>query len=164
MGLCSKCGDLVRDRHRIRLVHLHNGARNDIHNLHAQKEFPEEPYPYFRSPSSSNVPCAHSHRKSIVELGSIYLGSVAMVGLMILMLEHLYKQRMVDSPTRAYFLVLMSLMAVMMAGLFLWIIQGSELLFVSSILAEMVLYFNAALAQSSFKRTPVSASARRSLG
>ncbi len=90
---------------------------------------------------------------------SIYLGSVAMVGLMVLMLEHLFKQRMVDSPTRAYFLGLMSLMAVMMAGLFLWIIQGNELLFVSSILAEMVLYFNAALAQSSFKRTPASASA-----
>ena len=65
---------------------------------------------------------------------SIYLGSVAMVGLMVLMLEHLYKQRMVDSPTRAYFLGLMSLMAVMMAGLFLWIIQGNELLFVSSII------------------------------
>ena len=88
---------------------------------------------------------------------SIYLGSVAMIGLMILMLEHLYKQRMLDSPTRAYFLILMSLMAVMMAGLFLWVIQGNELIFIASILGEMILYFNAALAQSSFKRTPVPA-------
>ena len=33
----------------------------------------------------------------------------------------------------------------MMAGLYIWIIQGSSLLFVISIIAEMVLYFNVIL-------------------
>lgn len=93
---------------------------------------------------------------------SIYVGSIAMVGLMILVLEHIFKNRLLNSATRAYFLILMSLMALMMGGLFEWILQGNSLLFVCSILGEMILYFNAALAQSNFKRSSLASTSTKS--
>ncbi len=84
---------------------------------------------------------------------SIYTGSAAMIVLLILVFEFLYKQRMLNGPTRGYLLSLVTLYAVMMAGLFVWLIEGNLLLFSISIIGEMALYFNAALAQTGFKRT-----------
>lgn len=76
---------------------------------------------------------------------SIYLGSFVMIGLLIFFYEYLFKHNSVASGMRRYLVALMGIYSLMMAGLYIWLIQGSSLLFVISILAEMGLYFNAIL-------------------
>ena len=76
---------------------------------------------------------------------SIYLGSAAMIGLLVFFYEYLFNHRTIANGIRTYFVALITIYAFMMAGLYIWIIQGSSLLFVISIIAEMVLYFNVIL-------------------
>ncbi len=76
---------------------------------------------------------------------SIYLGSVVMIGLLIFFYEYLFNHRMIASGMREYLVALMSIYAFMMAGLYVWLVQGSALIFVCSIIAEMVLYFSVIL-------------------
>ncbi|MHB2037359.1 MAG: 4Fe-4S binding protein, partial [Nitrososphaerales archaeon] len=90
---------------------------------------------------------------------SIYLGSAAMIGLLVIIFEYMYKERLLNDSVRKYLFALISLYGVMMTGLFIWITQDNSLLFVVAILGEMILYFNAALAQSSFKKNSISSSA-----
>ena len=82
---------------------------------------------------------------------SVYLGSVAMIGLLIYMYEYLFKNKIITSAIRGYFLALLALYAMMMAGIFVWIIQGSALVFVLSIVGEMILYFNLILSKGSIE-------------
>jgi len=90
---------------------------------------------------------------------SIYLGSAAMIVLLVIIFEYLYKERLLTDSVRKYLFVLVALYALMMAGLFIWITQDNSLPFVVAILGEMILYFNAALAQSSFKKNSIATSA-----
>jgi polyferredoxin len=76
---------------------------------------------------------------------SIYLGSVAMIGLLIFFYEYLFKNRTIANGVRTYFVALMAIYALMMAGLYIWLVQGSSFFFVVSILAEMGLYFGIVL-------------------
>jgi polyferredoxin len=80
---------------------------------------------------------------------SIYLGSFIMIGLLIFFYEYLFKHNSVASGMRRYMVALMGIYALMMAGLYVWLIQGNSLLFVISIIAEMGLYFNAILSGKS---------------
>ncbi len=73
---------------------------------------------------------------------SVALGSAAMIALLIYMYEYLFKNRMITRTIRGYFVALLTAYALMMAGIFIWMVQGSALLFVLSILGEMVLYFS----------------------
>ncbi len=82
---------------------------------------------------------------------SIYLGSIAMIGLLIYIYEYLFKNKIITSAIRTYFLALLAMYAMMMAGIFVWIIQGSALLFVLSILGEMILYFGLILSKNSIE-------------
>jgi polyferredoxin len=81
--------------------------------------------------------------------GSIYAGSVVMIGLLIFFYEYLFNHRSIAAGIRRYLVALISVYALMMAGLYVWLIQGSSLLFVVSILAEMVLYFDVILSGKS---------------
>ena len=85
---------------------------------------------------------------------SIYLGSIVMIGLLIFFYEYLFNHRMISSGIRNYLVALMSIYALMMAGLYVWLIQGSSLLFVLSIIAEMGLYFNAILTGGNIEASP----------
>jgi polyferredoxin len=76
---------------------------------------------------------------------SIYLGGVAMIGLLIYCYEFLFKHRAITNVVRAYLLALLGIYALMMAGLFVWLVQGSPFLFVLSIVSEMVIYFDVLL-------------------
>ncbi len=76
---------------------------------------------------------------------SIYLGSIVMIGLLIFFYEYLFNNRIIANGMRTYFVALISVYAFMMAGLYIWLIQGSALLFVLSIVAEMGLYFSVIL-------------------
>ncbi len=76
---------------------------------------------------------------------SIILGSVAMVGLLIFVYEFLFKHRMITSVIRWYLLALISMYALMMAGLYVWEVENSVLLFVISVIGEMAVFFDAVL-------------------
>ncbi len=85
---------------------------------------------------------------------SIYLGSIAMIGLLIFFYEYLFNHRLISSGIRHYLVALIAIYALMMAGLYVWLVQGSSLLFVLSILAEMGLYFNAILRGGNIEASP----------
>ncbi len=76
---------------------------------------------------------------------SIYLGSIAMIGLLIYVYEFLFNHRLITNVARAYLVALLGAYATMMAGLYLWLVVGNSLLFVLSIVAEMVIYFDVLL-------------------
>jgi polyferredoxin len=122
-----------------------------------RNEFQRSFVPIFALQAAVMVTAPTAINDATWHVASIYVGSIAMIGLMILLLEHMFKERLLNMATRAYFLILMSLLALMMAGLFEWVLYGNSLLFVFSILGEMVLYFNAVLSQKDFKRTSTSA-------
>ena len=85
---------------------------------------------------------------------SIYLGSVAMIGLLIFFYEYLFNHRTISVGIRQYLVALMSIYALMMGGLYVWLVQGSSLLFVISIIAEMTLYFDAILRGDNIEASP----------
>lgn len=76
---------------------------------------------------------------------SIYLGSALMIGLVVLLMEYLYRHRELNAHLARYLPRLLGAYGAMMAGLFLWVQYGSVDLFALSIVAEMVVYFEAVL-------------------
>ncbi|MGA7923323.1 MAG: 4Fe-4S dicluster domain-containing protein [Thermoplasmata archaeon] len=80
----------------------------------------------------------------------IVLGSGLMIGIIVFVMEYLYRHRQMETVLSGYFLGLLSVYALMMAGLYTWIVYGSGLLFASSILLEMALYFNAVVRADRF--------------
>jgi hypothetical protein len=68
---------------------------------------------------------------------SAFLDSVILIGLILA-----YKNRLNDQPVRKYSLVLLVLYSLAMVGFFIWVVQGSALLLLISIIGEMILYFN----------------------
>ncbi|MCI4365876.1 MAG: hypothetical protein L3K10_07465, partial [Thermoplasmata archaeon] len=85
---------------------------------------------------------------------SIYLSSAAMIGLFVYLMEFIYRHRQLTSAFSAYLLRLLAVYAGMMAGLFLWLAYGTDLLFVVSVLAEMVVFFDAVVAHDRFQTAP----------
>jgi polyferredoxin len=85
---------------------------------------------------------------------SIYLGSGVMIGLLIFFYEYLFNHRTISSGIRQYLVGLMTIYALMMAGLYVWLVQGSSFLFILSIVAEMVLYFNTVLVGGNIEASP----------
>jgi len=74
--------------------------------------------------------------------GSIYLGSALMIGLIVFLMEYLYRSRELAPALLAYFVRLLGVYALMMAGLFLWVAYATPVLFALSVVLEMVLYFD----------------------
>lgn len=65
-----------------------------------------------------------------------------MIGVVIYVMETLYRHRQLPPVALAYTLGLLGVYAAMMAGTYLWWAEGSGLLFAASVLAEMVLFFD----------------------
>jgi polyferredoxin len=72
---------------------------------------------------------------------SLVAGSAVMVFLFIYVFEFLYKNRTVSSGILNYLLFLMLAYALMMAGQFIWLLNGDASVFVLSIIVEMAVYF-----------------------
>ena len=76
---------------------------------------------------------------------SLVAGSAVMVFLFIYVFEFLYKNRTTSSGILNYLLFLMLAYALMMAGQFIWLLNGDASVFVLSIIVEMVVYFGIVL-------------------
>lgn len=72
---------------------------------------------------------------------SLVGNSVAMIAAIIVIMEYLFRHRALARGESAYLLRLMGAYTLMMGGLFLWLMNGDVLIFVVSILGEMVAYF-----------------------
>ena len=79
---------------------------------------------------------------------SIFAGAGFMTVLFIFMFEYLARKNLIDKTIANYYLALLGAYALMMGGLYLWKINGDELLFAISIVFEMVIYFNLILNHS----------------
>ena len=85
---------------------------------------------------------------------SLYVTSALMIVLFIYLYQLIYKSKSVQRPTSNYIIRLVAIYAFMLIGLFIWISNHSPLLFSASIVAQMMLYFNAVLNPAIF-RIPV---------
>jgi polyferredoxin len=79
-------------------------------------------------------------------LAAIGLSSAGMIALFVFAMEHLYRHRTLEGGFARYLERLLAVYAVMMAGLYLWLADGTPLLFALSVVLEMVLYFEAVAA------------------
>ncbi|MCI4344979.1 MAG: hypothetical protein L3J87_05080, partial [Thermoplasmata archaeon] len=82
------------------------------------------------------------------------LSGAGMIGVIIFVMEFLYRHRQLAPVTSGYFLGLMAIYAVMMAGLYTWLVYGDGLLFAASVLLEMALFFDAVVRPERFADGP----------
>jgi polyferredoxin len=80
--------------------------------------------------------------------------SAVMIVAVIVVLEFLFRNRSPALGASNYMLRLIGAYALMMGGLFLWLMDGDVLLFVVSIVAEMTIYFNIVLNEKSLVSPP----------
>jgi polyferredoxin len=85
---------------------------------------------------------------------SLAVGSVVMIFLFIYIFEFLYKNRTISSGILNYLLFLMVTYSVMMAGQFIWLLNGDTSVFVLSIIVEMVVYFGIVLDEKKLVSPP----------
>ncbi len=76
---------------------------------------------------------------------SIYVGSAVMIGLFVFLYEYLYRNREISLPFSGYLVRLLGVYALMMAGLFFWLVWGDALAFAVAVVLEMVFYFDLVL-------------------
>jgi polyferredoxin len=76
---------------------------------------------------------------------SVVAGSAVMIFLFIYVFEFLHKNRTLSSGNLNYLLLLMLAYALMMAGQFIWLLNGDAAVFVLSIIVEMAVYFGIVL-------------------
>ena len=82
---------------------------------------------------------------------TIYGGSAVMIGLFVFLFEYLYRNREISAALSGYLPRLLGAYALMMLGLFLWLVRGDALLFAASIVLEMVFYFDLVLRPERFE-------------
>jgi polyferredoxin len=73
---------------------------------------------------------------------SVFAGAGFMTVLFVFMFEYLARKNSIDKKIANYYLALLGTYALMMGGLYLWKINGDELLFAISIILEMAIYFD----------------------
>ena len=86
---------------------------------------------------------------------ALWGSSGVMIVAIILIFEYLYKNRTVPAGALSYLVRLMGAYALMMAGLFVWLLYGDAILFVLSIVAEMVVYFTIVLDEKRLTAPPL---------
>jgi polyferredoxin len=74
---------------------------------------------------------------------TVYLSSLLMIGAFVFLLEYIYRHRQLRPALSSYFLRLLLVYALMMAGLYVWLADGAVALFAASVVLEMVLFFDA---------------------
>ena len=78
---------------------------------------------------------------------SLLTGSVVMILLFIYIFEFLYRNRTLSQGVLGYLVSIMLAYALMMAGIFVWLLDSDASLFVTSLIVEMVVYFYVVLDQ-----------------
>ncbi len=84
---------------------------------------------------------------------SVYIGSALMTVLFVYFYEYLYRNKLLEKAISRYIISLISIYALMMAGLFTWIIYGSTVVFAFSIVLEMSIYFNVIITRRGFSES-----------
>jgi polyferredoxin len=74
---------------------------------------------------------------------AIYGSSVLMIVLFVYAMEYLYRHREMPGGYATYLVLLLAVYGTMMAGLFTWQVYGSAALFALSVVAEMILFYEA---------------------
>ncbi len=77
-------------------------------------------------------------------------GSAGMIVLIIYVMELIYRDRQLDPGIYRYLPALLAIYALMMAGVYLWLVYGNGLAFALSVLLEMVLFFEAVVRPEQF--------------
>jgi polyferredoxin len=85
---------------------------------------------------------------------TLWANGAVMIVAVVVMLEFLFRNRSPAAGASNYVLRLIGAYALMMAGLFLWLLDGDILLFVMSVVAEMAIYFNIVLKEKSLVSPP----------
>jgi polyferredoxin len=84
---------------------------------------------------------------------SVLASSVAMIGLIIYLMEFVYRHRQLDPVFARYLVALLGIYGLMMAGQFLWLYyDGWTPVFALSVVVEMVVFFAAVLGTERFGR------------
>jgi polyferredoxin len=89
----------------------------------------------FLSPPAFASPVWHA--------AAIYLASAAMVALFVFLMEWVYRHKQIGGALAAYMLRTLGVYTLMMAGLYLWLADGSAVLFVVSVVLEMIVFLHA---------------------
>lgn len=76
---------------------------------------------------------------------STYAGSAVMVALFVYIFEFLYRNRVASPWKMDYIVRVMLAYALMMAGIFVWLLDGDAVIFALSVVVEMAVYFSIAL-------------------
>ena len=76
---------------------------------------------------------------------STYAGSSIMVVLFVYIFEFLYRNRVTSPWKMSYIVRVMLAYALMMAGVFTWLLEGDSVIFALSVVVEMAVYFSVAL-------------------
>jgi len=77
---------------------------------------------------------------------AVYGGSAVMIGLIVYLMEFVYRHRQLNAALSHYVVALLAVFSAMMAGQFLWLYYGGPpVVFAASIVAEMALFFAAVL-------------------
>lgn len=71
---------------------------------------------------------------------ALYAGCVVMIGWFVYLMEFLYREKELSAGLSAYLLLVLAVYAVMMAGLYVWLVDGSGVLFAIAVALEMVLF------------------------
>jgi hypothetical protein len=74
---------------------------------------------------------------------SVVASSGLMIALFVYAMEYIYRHRQLPGGFAAYLVLLLAVYAVMMAGIFAWQYYGTGGLFAASVVAEMVLFYEA---------------------
>jgi polyferredoxin len=86
---------------------------------------------------------------------AVWGNSAVMVVAIILIFEYLYKNRTVAAGALGYLVRLLGAYALMMAGIFVWLLYRDATLFVLSIVAEMAIYFTIVLDEKRLAAPPL---------
>jgi polyferredoxin len=86
---------------------------------------------------------------------ALWGNSAVMVVAIILIFEYLYKNRTMAAGALTYLVRLLGAYALMMAGIFVWLIYGDAILFVLSIVVEMAVYFTIVLDEKRLTAPPL---------
>jgi polyferredoxin len=86
---------------------------------------------------------------------TLWGNSAVMIVAIIFIFEYLYKNRTVAAGALNYLVRLLGAYALMMAGMFVWLLYGDVTLFVLSVVAEMVIYFTIVLDERRLNAPPL---------
>jgi polyferredoxin len=100
---------------------------------------------------------------SVWSVWTLWGNGAVMIVAVIVILEFLFRNRSPPVGASNYVLRLVGTYALMMAGLFLWLLNGDVLLFVLSIVAEMSIYFGIVLDEKTLVSPPLLSWQRNSL-